>query len=98
MKQETKLTIIIVLLIIAICFADNLMAQTISIKPKQAITKINIPHGKTFNLDTQDEMPTTNIAIYKGETYPVYATSKGKLYIKLVSIKTGKKYRKFINY
>lgn len=55
-----------------------------------------IPNGKVFNLDRVDEIETTNKAILKGIEYKVYATSKGKLYIKLTSAKTGKQYRRYL--
>lgn len=57
---------------------------------------IVVPQGKFFDLDKQDEKTTTNKAKLKGEIHIVYATAKGKLYIKLVSNKTGKEYRRYI--
>lgn len=56
----------------------------------------SIPNGKTYNLDKADEIETTNKAILKGVEHKVYATRKGKLYIKLVSAKTGKEYRRYL--
>lgn len=60
-----------------------------------------LPQGKTFNLDIDKdkesgEVLTTNKATYKGKLYPVYTGKRGGIYIKLVSDKTGKEYRKYI--
>lgn len=65
---------------------------------EQTTEAIQVPQNKTFNLDKpKDEGKlTTNKATLKGETLPVYVTEKGKLFIKQVSAKTGKEYRKYI--
>jgi hypothetical protein len=67
--------------------------QSIKISKKVLDTNIStsIPVGKVFNLDikipkTEAEQLakstiTSNTAIYKNNKYPVYATSKGKLFI-----------------
>ena len=81
------------------CFAQTKIKVSASTgtTPKVNVTvPVTIPQGRTYNLDKQDESKTTNTAIYKGVSYPVYATSKGKLFIKLGSEKTGKEYRKYI--
>ncbi len=64
----------------------------------QTTAPIEVPQNKTFNLDKpKDEGKlTTNKATLKGEILPVYVTGKGKLFIKQVSAKTGKEYRKYI--
>lgn len=36
-------------------------------------------------------------AIFKGTSYPVYVSSKGKKFIFMVSKKSGKQYRKYID-
>lgn len=84
-----------------ILFASTaLYAQIGTSTPKQkdnaAQSVKHIPNGKVFNLDKVDEVETTNKAILKGIEYKVYATSKGKLYIKLTSAKTGKQYRRYL--
>jgi hypothetical protein len=69
----------------------------VKVQIKKALVTIDytIPQGKVFNLDDEGTL-TTNTAIYKKETYPVYVTKKGKLFIKLVNPKTQKEYRKYI--
>lgn len=77
-----------------------LFAQRLTSTPKQkdnaAQSIKTIPNGKVFNLDKVDDTETTNKAILKGIEYKVYATSKGRLYIKLTSAKTGKQYRRYL--
>ena len=67
----------------------------INLKKEPVTINYTIPQGKVFNLDDEGTL-TTNKAIYKGETYPVYVTKKGKLFIKLINPKTQKPYRKYI--
>ena len=96
-----KKTILVMALAIisTVCFSQTKIKVSASTgtTPKVNVSvPITIPQGQTYNLDKQDEQQTTNTAIYKGKTYPVFATSKGKLFIKLISEKTGKEYRKYI--
>lgn len=68
-------------------------AQEIKLSTKVAGANIStaIPIGKVFNLDVKTPKTkeqqigkstiTSNTAIYKGITYPVYQTEKGKLFI-----------------
>jgi len=58
----------------------------------------SIPKNKTFNLDSLNKQLTSNKVIYQGKTYPVYATSTGKLYFILWSEKAKKEYKKYIQY
>ncbi len=51
---------------------------------------------KVFDLDKAEKKETPHIAIFKGEKHKVFATSKGKLFIELISEKTGKIYRRYI--
>lgn len=57
-----------------------------------------IPKNQVFNLDSLNKIPTTNKVIYQGKTYPVYATSTGKLYFILWSEKAKKEYKKYLQY
>lgn len=62
---------------------------------------------RTYNLDTLSSKPKTeqdlktkatltqDTAIYKGESYPIYLSSKGKKFIIVLS-KKGNYYRKYI--
>lgn len=87
-----KNPLILLLLTISIIVS----AQSIKISKKVLGTTIStsIPTNKIFNLDvkkpkvpkTQPEqiaksIITSNTAIYKNISYPVYATTKGKLFI-----------------
>lgn len=86
----------VIAIIVNVCLSQTKVKVTVS-KPKGSVTvPITIPQGKTFDLDKKDEIATTNIGICKGVSYPVFANSKGKLYIKLVSEKTKKEYKKYI--
>lgn len=74
-----------------------LFAQSVKLSTKVAginvgtsikTTKTSVPQGKTFNLDYKSKESllknstiTTNKAIFKDTSYPVYATNKGKLFI-----------------
>jgi argininosuccinate synthase len=59
---------------------------------------VTVPKGQVFNLDKEKDEGelTTNTAFYNKKTYPVYATKKGKLFIKLYSEAKQKEYRKYI--
>jgi hypothetical protein len=79
-----------------------LLVPLLGISQPKLTIKTSIPvivQGKTFNLDgnKQDSILTTNKAIYKNQTYSVYAIKKtGRLFISTFS-KNGKYYRKYIN-
>lgn len=102
MKKNIQITIVIIIAAILMCFADSAWAQAISVPIKPTVkketvkVKVLVPQNKVFDLDKAEQVPTTNIAIYKGVTYPVYATSTGKLYILLLNSK-GKFYKKSIS-
>jgi hypothetical protein len=56
---------------------------------------------KVYDLDANTKEKVTyketgSVAIYHNKTLPVYITSKGKLFIWVVSEKSGKKYKKYI--
>ena len=56
---------------------------------------------KVYNLDEEKKAMETDsntgsTAIYHGISYPVYISSRGKLYINVISKKSGKPYRKYI--
>lgn len=55
---------------------------------------------KVYNLDVQKKESTAtltgDVAILKGVNYPVYMTKTGKLFIVVVSKKSGKEYRKYL--
>jgi hypothetical protein len=53
---------------------------------------------QVYNLDKKKDssaVKTTDVAIYKGKTLPVYKSARGKLFIYVVS-KSGKTYKKYI--
>jgi hypothetical protein len=56
--------------------------------------------GVVYNLDKNKSntgpMATHHTAIYNGETYPVFMSSRGKLFIYVISKKTGNKYKKYL--
>ena len=82
-----------IILLMSVSF--SLIGQTkVSTKVLGTTISTSIPTNKIFNLDikkpkvpkTQSEQIakstiTSNTAIYKNITYPVYATTKGKLFI-----------------
>ena len=82
-----------IILLMSVSF--SLIGQTkVSTKVLGTTISTSIPTNKIFNLDikkpkvpkTQSEQIakstiTSNTAIYKHITYPVYATTKGKLFI-----------------
>jgi len=56
---------------------------------------------KVYNLDKKKDTASTNVktsdvAIYHGEKLPVYKSTRGKLFIYVVS-KSGNKYKKYLN-
>ena len=81
------------LFLLLLTISIGVTAQSIKVSNKVLGTSISttIPVNKIFNLDvkkpkTQAEQLvkstiTSNKAIYKKNTYPVYQTSKGKLFI-----------------
>jgi hypothetical protein len=54
---------------------------------------------KVYNLDKKDSVAnyktTGDVAVYKGETCPVYISKNGKLFIFVIS-KNGNKYKKYL--
>lgn len=88
MKQLT-LKIVFIIAILLAMFADS-FSQTVTIdkngnyvQSKSLDTVKVVNTGKTF---------TTS----KGETYPVYITKTGKLYVLRTSKKTGNKYKMYL--
>ena len=55
---------------------------------------------QVYNLDkkkdTASAIKTNDVAIYHGEKLPVYKSSRGKLFIYVIS-KSGNKYKKYLN-
>lgn len=88
MKKTTKQTVLIILLCIAICFSNNLLAQTIKQDSNgnyyQVKDSVNTGKetGKTFT-DT------------KGQKYNIYESKNGKLYIIRTS-KSGNVYKSYL--
>ena len=76
------------LLLLLVCISYTLTAQ---LKVSTKVAGTPIPINKVFNLDvktpkTKEQLlfkssVTSNTAIYKAVTYPVYQTDKGKLFI-----------------
>jgi hypothetical protein len=67
----------------------------------QAQTATKPELKKVYNLDEEKKASevdsnTGSTAIYHGVSYPVYISSGGKLYINVISKKSGKPYRKYI--
>lgn len=85
-----KQTIAIILLAIAMCFADNVFSQTVTrdasgnyfAVKKQTVATVGKPTGNTFT-DT------------KGIVYPLYESERGKLYYTRTS-KAGNTYKVYI--
>lgn len=80
-------------------FSMNTSAQTSVTPPKKLVINETT---KTIDLDATDvSAPTYKAtgytATYKGNTYPVYESSKGKKFIFMISKKSGKQYRKYID-
>lgn len=69
----------------------------------QAKSTYKIDEGsKTIYLDSLanqniNYVATGYVAMYKGNSYPVYQSAKGKKFIFMTSKKTGKQYRKYID-
>lgn len=82
------------LILLLLAWATPAKAQEAPSKKTEIVKPV--PIGQTFDLDKADEIETSNKAILKGVSYKVYATSKGKLFIKLISPKTGKPYRRYL--
>lgn len=96
--------------LLLICVSFTLSAQSVKLSTKvpgiNSTVSANIPVGKVFNLDVKTPktrgqvlehgIKTSNIAIYKGVRYEVYATNKGKLFIVLPNKKGTGYYRKYI--
>ena len=79
----------------------TMAAQTSTMKSTEKKLVIN-ESTKVIDLDAgSSNGPTyTNsgyTATFKGNSYPVYTSSKGKRFIFMVSKKSGKQYRKYID-
>jgi len=60
-------------------------------------TKVNVDaNGNYFSPKQEDKKTGKIYTDDKGETYDVYANSKGKLYVIRKSKKTGKEYRQYL--
>ena len=96
--------------LLLMCVSFTLSAQSVKISTKipniNSTVSANIPVGKVFNLDTKTSrsqaqvlehgVKTSNIAIYKGVRYEVYATPSGKLFIPIPTKDNSGYYRKYI--
>lgn len=92
-----KLTLLLISSLLCVTMYSQSSVK-VSLPKLKTNVVLAVPKGQIFYLDApKDEgTETTNKAIYKGKNYPVYATKNGKLFIKLVSEKTNKAYRKYI--
>lgn len=88
-----------ILILAALALSLTASAQTSTKQEKPALV-IN-ESTKTIDLDAtevaQTQKATGYTASYKGQTYPVYESAKGKLFIYMKSKKTGKEYKKYLN-
>ncbi len=82
-----------------LAWSMTMVAQTSTYSATEKKLIIN-ESTKTIDLDATDAVPsyksTGYTAIWKGQSYPVYESSKGKKFIFMVSKKSGKQYRKYI--
>lgn len=66
------------------------------------IFTLNTYGQKIYNLDKKRDSisytKTKDFAIYNGEKKHVYVSKNGKLFILVNSKKTGKEYKKYLNY
>lgn len=90
----------ILLAIMALTLALPSMGQEIA---KKTDTTTVIREGNVFKSnkvsnDRQSKETKTNYEYEdsKGKTYPIYLSSTGKAFIKVISKKTGKEYRRYI--
>jgi hypothetical protein len=64
------------------------------------LLSLSMSAQKVYNLDkkkdTTSATKTTDVAIYHGEKLPVYRSTRGKLFIYVVS-RTGNRYKKYLN-
>jgi len=72
--------------------------------PKRYTTESNNVVQVTYNLDKGKSSSagpsyknTGETAMYNGKIHPVYLSERGKLFIFVISKKTGNKYKKYIN-
>ena len=92
MKKETKQIIALLLLCIALCFADNAWSQTVVRDAKGNYTAV-----KGLKIGKEADKPTGNTYTdAKGIVYPVYVSDKGKVYVIRTSAKTGNQYRQYL--
>lgn len=91
MKKETKQIIAILLLCVALCFADNLFAQNV-VKGKDGNYTAIAPKKEKDKAKATGQTYTDN----KGTVYPVYLTDKGKIFVVRLSLKTGKEYNQYL--
>ena len=64
------------------------------------LLSLSMSAQKVYNLDkkkdTTSATKTADVAIYHGEKLPVYKSTRGKLFIYVVS-KSGNRYKKYLN-
>ena len=91
MKKETKQIIALLLLCIALCFADNAWSQTVKIDSKGNYIAIA---AKKTDKGYKDSGKT--YTDNKGAIYAVYISDKDKLFVIRTSAKTGNQYRQYL--
>lgn len=91
---------ILILAVLGLSLTMTAQTKTETASKDEAKLVIN-ESTKTIDLDateaTQSYKPSGYTATYKGKVYQVYETTKGKLFIFMVSKKTGKEYKKYLN-
>jgi len=83
-----------------LAWSMTMVAQTSTQSTTEKKLVIN-ESTKTIDLDATEQSvsykDTGYTATWKGNSYPVYVSSKGKKFIFMVSKKSGKQYRKYID-
>lgn len=89
----------ILMCICALTLGLTCQAQEVAKKPD---TTTIVRHGNTFKSNKvsngrQSEKKTDwKYEDSKGQTYPIYLSASGKAFIKVISKKTGKEYRRYL--
>lgn len=92
MKKETKQIILFIIICLASCFADNLMAQ--QIKADASGNYYQVKSSKTSESKSKQTGKTYTDS--KGVTYPIWESVNGKLYVIRISKETGKEYKQYL--
>lgn len=70
----------------------GIQAQSV-VREGNTFTQVSNKGGKSGSKETKTQYTYTDS---KGNTYPVYLSSTGKVFIKKVSKKTGKEYKQYM--